>query len=170
MPSFQGPFWADFTTNIAESSSRYTQPAVKRQILRSSRLIFSASNSLEPLDLVITPSTHCVPKPCVCPAPTIVRYFGHTIVRTASATGRPCVQQDVNASRSREMNVAFTIFCGSAPMPLRRRFFTRRVRLIQLATLHKVPATYVGGASICRSPRAHQWTTGDRCRRPRSIY
>jgi putative tryptophan/tyrosine transport system substrate-binding protein len=56
--------------------------------------------------------------------------------------------QVVNASTSREINAAFATFVGERPDALfvgTDPFFTnRRIQLVHLATLHKVPATYTG--------------------------
>jgi len=54
----------------------------------------------------------------------------------------------LNASTSREINAAFATFVGERPDALfvgTDPFFTnRRIQLVHLATLHKVPATYTG--------------------------
>ena len=54
----------------------------------------------------------------------------------------------LNASTSREINAAFTTFVGERPDALfvgTDPFFTnRRIQLVHLATLHKIPATYTG--------------------------
>jgi ABC-type uncharacterized transport system substrate-binding protein len=54
----------------------------------------------------------------------------------------------LNASTSREINAAFTTFVDERPDALfvgTDPFFTnRRIQLVHLATLHKIPATYTG--------------------------
>ena len=56
--------------------------------------------------------------------------------------------QVVNASTSREINAAFATFVGERPDALfvgTDPFFTnRRIQLVHLATLHKIPAAYTG--------------------------
>jgi putative ABC transport system substrate-binding protein len=57
--------------------------------------------------------------------------------------------QILNASTSREIDAAFAIFVGERPDALfvaaDAFFANRRVQLAQLATLHKVPATFSTG-------------------------
>ena len=54
----------------------------------------------------------------------------------------------LNASTSREINAAFATFVGERPDALfvgTDPFFTnRRIQLVHLATLHKIPAAYTG--------------------------
>jgi putative ABC transport system substrate-binding protein len=61
----------------------------------------------------------------------------------------------LNASSSREINAAFTTFVREPPDALfvggDPFFFSRRVQLIQLATLHKIPAIYAGGRQFAES-------------------
>ena len=86
-----------------------------------------------------------------------------------------------NASTSREINAAFATFAAERPDAIfvgpGFLFNSRRVQLVHLATLHKVPATYelrefpeIGGlmsygTAVLGAQGVYYWIASERCRR-----